>query len=223
MKRKFWGRDHFMKKGAALATSVLMVFSLYACGKEMKEAEEKSLYDQGLDVIGIMGEMTQSDEYVSIVTGNGELQAMIRDIGAGNHDTPQKVYSISVSKDSLSALIGLGSLDEISQEFRGFLDQRMVGSLMSIINARGGAEVLAAVNACAVQKTFVNTDAEEPVIYLYTFADAVPAAVTFTVGEDHSVAANGIFIAYEGFSCDSAEDIKDFFEEMGIEAEVDPI
>lgn len=217
-------RDYYFgKKAAAIVLGAIMVLSLYACGRETKETEEKSLYDQGLDVVRIMWEMTQSDEYVSMVTGNGEIQTMIQDIAAGDYGAPRRAYSISVSKEILFTLAGLDSLDGMSQEFQKFLDQRAVSSLTSLINARGGVEVLAAANACAAQKTFVNREAEENVIYLYTFEDAAPAAVTFTVGEDHSVAANGIFIIYDGFSCDSAEEIKAFFEELGIDAEVNSI
>lgn len=53
-------------------------------------------------------------------------------------------------------------------------------------------------------------------IYLYTYENAFPVAVTFTVGEDGSVSASGIFVLYEEFTCGSAEEIEAFFSDLGV-------
>ena len=77
---------------------------------------------------------------------------------------------------------------------------------MTQINGMSGVENLAASSVCKVGKTFVNENANEDVIYLYTYEEAKPIAVTFTVSEDNAVSATGVFVMYEGFTCDSMED-----------------
>ena len=61
-------------------------------------------------------------------------------------------------------------------------------------------------------KNFRQRNADENVIYLYTFDHAVPIAVTFTVGENKAVSASGVFVMYDLFTCDSADEIKSFFD-----------
>ena len=60
-------------------------------------------------------------------------------------------------------------------------------------------------------------------IYLYTYDNAVPAAVTFSVGEDHTISANGIFVLYDKFADGSADEIKSSFSNIKVEVtEVSP-
>lgn len=59
-------------------------------------------------------------------------------------------------------------------------------------------------------------------IYLYTYDNAKPVAITFTVGEDGSVSASGTFVMYDKFNCGSVEEIKAFFSDLNVEViEVD--
>lgn len=111
----------------------------------------------------------------------------------------------------------LNNLDNASEGLKNFLLQRVLGSLMTQINGMSGVENLAASSVCTVGKTFVNENANEDVIYLYTYEEAKPIAVTFTVGEDNAVSATGVFVMYEGFTCDSMEDIKSFFSDIAVE------
>ncbi|MDE7137081.1 MAG: hypothetical protein K2O29_01290, partial [Ruminococcus sp.] len=60
-------------------------------------------------------------------------------------------------------------------------------------------------------------------IYLYTYDNTAPIAVTFIKGDDNSVSANGTFIMYDEFTCNSADEIKDFFDYITVEVtEVNP-
>ena len=46
--------------------------------------------------------------------------------------------------------------------------------------------------------------------------------LTFTVGEDGAVSANGVFVLYDEFTCDSADEIKAFFNDIAEVTEVQP-
>ena len=94
---------------------------------------------------------------------------------------------------------------------------------MTQINGMSGVENLAASSVCTVSKIFVNENVADDVIYLYTYDDAVPVAVTFTVGEDQAVSANGVFVMYDQFTCGSSDEIKEFFSDISVDVtEVQP-
>lgn len=79
-----------------------------------------------------------------------------------------------------------------------------------------GVENLAASSVCSVGKTFVSENATENMIYIYVYEGAAPVAVTFILGEDHTVSATGTFILYDGFTCGSAEEIQSVFSDIAI-------
>lgn len=195
---------------------LVMVLSLSACSSK-KDGETKSLYARGLEVVALMAEMTQTEAYVDIHTGDSEIKTVIQNIGAGDYSAPKAVYAISITDEDIAAMAELGNLDGASEELKNFLMQRVQASLMTQINAMSGVESLAATSVCAVSKTFVNEDVTENAIYLYTYENATPVAVSFTVGEDHAISASGIFVMYDAFTCGSADEIESFFGDITVE------
>ena len=203
---------------------LVLVISLSACGNNGSNTESKSLYEQGLEIIQIMVEMTRTEGYVDLLTGSNEIKSVIQNIGEGDYTTPKAVYAISADDENyitmFMTMAGLDNLDNVSDKLKSFITQKAIGSLMTQINGMSGVENLAASSVCTVGKTFVNEDADENVIYLYTYENAAPVAVTFIVGEEHAVSANGVFVMYEGFSCGSADEIKSFSFFRGTTVEV---
>lgn len=209
--------------GKVLILVTFAVLWLSGCGKEGKETEELSFYDRGLEIVQMMWELTSSQEYRSVMTDNEELQTMIEDIGSGDYSVPEAVYSISVSREDLEGLAsmtGEETWNSMSEEMKEFMMRRIFASFASQINGIGGATKLAASSICAVEKTFVNETAEEDMIYLYTFQNGIPIAVTFLIGEDHAVNGNGMFVLYDAFPSGSEKEIGEFFAGMGIQADV---
>ena len=190
---------------------LLSMLVLSACGNKEDHTKTKSLYEQGLEVVSLMSEMTRSEEYIELFIGNSDLNSVIQNISAGDYSVPKAVYAIAVTDESLAALAELFGVGNVSEELESYLTDRIFTTLMTQINSRSGVENLAAASACTAQKTFVNERADKNVIYLYTYEDAVPAAVTFIVGEDSSVSASGVFVMYDEFTCGSADEIKSFF------------
>ena len=201
----------------AILVVLVSVLSLSACGNTESSAETKSLYAQGLEIVQLMSEMAQSEEYVDIFTDSSEIKSVVQNINTGDYTTPKAVYAISITDENLAAMAELNSLGNVSKGLKSFLTQRVFGSLMTQINTMSGVENLAISSACTVGKTFVNENTNENIIYLYTYDNAVPIAVTFTVGEDHAISASGVFIMYDEFTCGSAEEIKSFFNYIIVE------
>lgn len=209
---------------AVMLTVSMLTLSLSACGNSVNDTQTKSLYEQGLEVVQLMDEMTQSEDYIDLFTGNSEVKSVVQNISAGDYTAPKAVYAISLTDESDEAMAELYQFcDDGSEEFKSYLTDRIYGSLITQINGRGGTENLAAASACTAGKTFVNEDAAENVIYLYTYENAVPVAVTFIVGEDSAVSASGVFVMYDEFPCDSADEIKSFLDFFKVEVtEVSP-
>ena len=209
-----------MKRSLALLLSAIMLLSLCACGETAStKREEKSLYEHGLDVITVMSEMTQLESYVETYTGNGEIKEIVKSIGEGNYTTPKSVYAITASAEQIAAYAGVDSLSDASDALQKTMENKFIVALISQVNGMAGAMNLAAASVCTSGKTFVSDEISESVIYLYTFEDARPISVTFTCGEDHTVSASGMFMMYDEFTCDSAEEIEAFFGGVGVNVE----
>lgn len=197
--------------------SVALILILSACGNKDSTAEAKSLYARGLEVVQLMSEMTQTEEYVDIHTGSSEIKELVQSIGSGDYSAPKAVYSIFITDENLAAMAELGNLENASENLRTFLAQRVLGSLMTQVNGLSGVEKLAASSVCTAGMTFVDENADKNLIYLYTYEDALPVAVTFVLGEDHTVSASGVFVMYDEFTYGSADEIKSFFSDIVVE------
>lgn len=205
-----------MKKAIAFVLVLVIILGLAACGAAKEMKEPKSRYAHGLDVISMLSEMTRSESFIGIYTANSEIKDIILALGDNSYEQPDAVYAITVPEDILTGMAELSNLEGASEELKNYLMQRVMASLMSQINAMSGVENLAASSVCTVSKTFVSENATENVIYIYVYEDTAPVAVTFTLGEDHTVSATGTFILYDGFTCGSAEEIQTVFSDITV-------
>ena len=205
-----------MKKAIAFVLVLVMILALAACGAAQEAKDSKSLYSHGLDVISMLSEMTRSENFIGIYTANSEIKDIILALGDYSYETPDAVYAITVPEETLMGMAELSNLADASEELKDYLTQRVMASLMSQINAMSGVENLAASSVCTVGKTFVSENATENVIYIYVYDGTAPVAVTFTLGEDHTVTATGTFIFYDGFTCESAEEIQNVFSDISV-------
>ena len=208
------------KKLICTLVALAMTISLGACGgtgASGSNTSDKSLYEQGLGVISLMAEAAQAEEYVGAYTGNPEIMEIIQNVGAGDYTTPKAVYSLSVSDEVLLSMLGQENLNGISAELKDNLLSRSFGSLITQINGYAGVNNLAASSVLTLGKSFVDSTLAEDVIYIYIFENALPVAVSFTVGENGSVSAGGNFIMYEEFTCGSVAEVQEFFSEFGAE------
>ncbi|MDE5583933.1 MAG: hypothetical protein K2J08_09535 [Ruminococcus sp.] len=214
-----------MKKAirTAIATiSLVSVLGLSACGNSKSNTETKSLYVQGLEVVQLMTEITQTEEYINAVAPDN-IKSIIQELADKDYSTPKAVYSVSASDKELAKIAELSGFDDIPNSLKPFILSKLYGALITRLNSLGGVDDIAVASLCTVGKTFVNENADGNVIYLYTYDNAVPVAVTFITGDDNSVSANGTFVMYDEFTCNSADEIKDFFNYIKVEAtEVKP-
>lgn len=210
-----------MKKCLSVLLTLIMLVSVSACGNGSK-GSGKTLYEQGLDVASLMVEATRTEKYVEIYSSSSELGKMIKEIGEGDYETLEAVYAITIDDEKFRGILEVDNYNEISERLQAALRNRMFGSLITQINGMGGTEELAVSSICTHGKTFVDDSITDNTIYLYVYEDALPIAVTFTVGEDGAVSASGTFIMYDGFSCGSVEEVEESFRAFNVEvSEID--
>ena len=212
-----------MKTSTGITTTALLsVLVLSACGNNKLNTETKSLYAQGLEVVRLMTEITKSEEYIDAIAPD-DTKSAIQELAGGDYSAPKAVYSIQISDKELEKFAEMNGLGNTPDSLKSFIFTQTYCSLINQINAKGGVEDIAVAGICTAEKTFVNENADTKNIYLYTYDNTAPIAVTFIKGDDNSVSANGYFVMYEEFTCDSANEIEEFFDYITVEVtEVNP-
>ena len=175
---------------------------------------------RGMQIVAMLEEIAESDEYLSIYSADPELLSIIASFAEGDRSDPKTIYRLTLSEESVKSLCGTDVLTSLSPRLQDFLEGRVQASIVNIANARGGSTVLAATSICTAGITFVSDEITDDTIYLYTFENAVPVAVAFTVGEGNTVTASGTFLAAEDLNTDSPETVREFFSEMDLTVEV---
>lgn len=204
-----------MKK---LLTAVLASVLLTSCG--VTESELPSLEVRGMQIVSMLEEIAESEEYLSIYSADPELLDIIDTFAEGDHSDPKTIYRLTLSEETVKSLCGTDVLTSLSPKLQDFLEGRVQASIINIANARGGSTALAATSICTVGRTFASDEITADTIYLYTFENAVPVAVSFIVGEGNTVSASGTFLIAEELNTGSPESIKEFFSEIDLSVEV---
>ena len=186
---------------------VLMLLVLSGCGK----TAEKSLYDRGLEVVDLMAQAVRSEEYISALSASDALTEKIQEIAEGDYETPAAVYEITFPESSAAEFLDLAAVEGLPASLSDVLNHRLMAAVTSQINAMAGVESLAVSSLCTIGKTFVSSETTKDTIYLYTYESGFPVSVTFTVGEDHTVSASGVFQLYEDLPTGSPEELEAFF------------
>lgn len=202
-----------MKQPFKTGSVLFLAFALLLSGacinpKEQKE-KEVSLYERGLEIISLMKEMAGNDEFTSLFTVDTEVRSILQEAGQGDFSQPATVYRIRFPKAGLLAFLldsAEADLKELSPSLQKSLEAKALSSVFNQITARfGGNNALAASSICVAERVFVYEEMEENEIYLYTYENAVPAAVIFLKGENGAVSAAGSFVFYDSSKADTFE------------------
>ena len=200
------------KKGLCVILLLTLIFVLSGCG------EKKRLVDHGMDVVKLIEEAINSEEYVMIYSASEQIARVIDGVAEGDFSEPEAVYSITIDEDDLLEMADV-DLDDVSESLQKVMKSKMAGALSNMINARAGADSLAASSIISMGKTFVYGDKIENQIYLYTFEDAKPIMVSFVAGEDGAVNASGTIILTDDFEVDSADELEDILSDYDADVE----
>lgn len=217
----------YAKRIGCLILALGMMLSVTACsgagesrGKE--EKSEKSLYEQGLEVVELMGKMARSTDYLSLMGGSrAEVIELLRNAGRGSSSEPEAVYCVTMSSFAVRKLLEeeAGESVKISSTLREEMEKRAMSSIASRINAEAGQMALMSASICTAGKLFVDHEVTENMMYIYVYEDSFPAAVAFIPGEDGAVSATGVFILNEDFAEDPETYLDEYADEIDIKVE----
>lgn len=176
-----------------------------------------ALYQEGLSTVSVMEEMAENEDWVTLFSSNQNLASILSAVGDGDYSRPKAVYQIRLSDETVSHLTRNADLEAFSDTLQAYLRATVQSSIAAQINAKGGADALAAASACTASRIFFCDDLHENLLYLYTYENAAPAMISFLVGEDRAVSATGLFILYDGFPTGSAAEIQQFLSSLNVE------
>lgn len=205
----------------ALLFALLLILFCCSCGKA--EASQKTLRQQGMDLVNLMAQMAASEEYGTIIgADNSSFERLLQGIKAGEYTSPTAVYELTPpSMQQFLSIIGDNTaLDGLPDTLKNMLNSRTASLLANQFNAQVGSDALALSSLYAAEKTFVSNELETDLIYLYFFDSGYPITVTFRGGEDHTVKATGNFVLTKDLDASSIDQIKQALALFGLGCEI---
>ncbi len=196
-----------MKKLIAAILSIVLLTALPSCAS--KKGHTKSLYDHGMELVGIMAEMATNEDYIKAYSMPDDILASLGSISPEHYQEPTAVYEIRVNQKYIYQYMDLDgwSYMGFSEGMQKVFSNRALHSFATQINAQAGSSHVAAASICTASKSFVSSGLAEGVLYLYTYGMLPPVLVSFTPGEDGAVEANSVFILTSQFRPQSREDV----------------
>jgi len=201
------------------ALSVLLLAGIMALWSAAG-AESPDYAGIGLEAAGILSEMVQSSDYLSLFMVNEKATELLdTKFNTGDYDAPTAVYRLQPADPrewfrTLLPEAELEQLDSLSPVLQEQVYARMKGlTLMSNrINAEKGAEVLALTSTLQVLLNKPGLECEEQEYYLFIFEKGVPVLITY--GWHQAV---GSFLVLEKSETESAEALQGALEFYGVE------
>lgn len=191
-----------------LLTTFVLLAVLCSCGSQ--GGRGKSLREHGLDVVSLMEEMVKNDDYGKLFLSSDDLEAIRKKIAGGDYTSPENVYEISIPsfQEVFSYLGEADAIASLPDSLKKYLDSKSSSTLLNQLNAQEGVAPLAVASVYAAGKTFAAGKQKEDTVYLYTFRDGYPIAVSFTSGEDGTMTASGLFLINEAYHGASPEQLE---------------
>ena len=199
----------YRKLFAVLLACVLLLTLFTSCS-----GKSKSLTECGEDVISLMVEMLESEEYKSLYNFTSAYDDQVNRLREGNYSKSIAVYELLISEEEL--LDKTIDKDGLSKELHEYICSSAYVSFASRINQISGVEAMAISTIFTAQKSYANKDIDTSRIYLFVFENGCPIAVTFVLDGNDLLRAVGRFIVNDKFITEDENSIKESCEAFGI-------
>lgn len=172
------------------------------------------LKDCGEDVISMMIEMIESDEYNELYDFPDTYGEEISKLRECDYSTRPEIYELTVPVDQLME----NSFDEedFSEDLYQYVCSSALISFSTRVNQASGINAIAVSSMFSAQKSFASKKIDESTIYLYVFEDAYPIAVTFIADGEDAFRGVGYFILNDEFDTDDEDSIRKSCKDLGI-------
>ncbi len=185
-----------MKRIITALSAVLICGAMCGCGAQSSTQQtERSVYSHGQELCGLIGDIAESDEYLSLYRFDG-LEEYREQITAADYKnkTPE-VYELCITSEMTEYMLQGVTTDGMSVELKRMTDDRIFGSLPNLINASFGSEKLAMASIFAAEKSFVSSEITENTVHFCVFdKDSYPIMIAYTDGDSGAVSAGASLI-----------------------------
>lgn len=183
-------------------------FLLQSCGNS---SVEDKLINEGLELAELMHEKASNKSYISLLGSSPELESRILEFSKGDVSAPKEVYKITGNLSKFAEILMDISESEKSfhsKKLKNDFEKKMMSMVPTMLNIRNiDSTSVAAISLLSADSAFVCKGLEKNCIYIFTYDEAYPVAVSFRVEKDNSVYANSNFI----YDSDFPSSIKDYF------------
>ena len=201
--------------GILILSALLFCFAANA----FCEAMEPDYYRIGLKVTGTMGEIIDSETFLSLFTSSDTFSKERDELNTHDYDSPVAVYALRCDPDTLLEKLMLSDPDSgemynslspaLQDQIRGRIS---IQTLVSMTNARAGAEYIALASIATASIRDDSLTGDEAPSYLYVFGKGAPVLVSFG---HHN--ASGMFLLIPEESRKTPEDIASYLALPGVE------
>lgn len=206
-----------------LSLACLMVFAKPRAKEE--SPKEKTLMEQGLSLIDLMLEKASCDAYIEMFLSDSfNVKENAKKIKDGDYSKPTAVYRLV--KDSSSSVIQFMAdmvdydLSVLTPRIREEMEGQVFLSFASLWNSRNGVNDMALTSMLASGSIFDSDELKEDCIYIYTYKDAYPVAVSFKRGEGKACSAAALFIMDKDFPNSLIQMFEEFNKEFNMEMKI---
>lgn len=205
------------KKGGVVMKKIftlILAFMILATTLISCAPKGRSVEDCCADVVSLMKEMVDSEEYLKMYNVITEYDDTITQLKSGNYASPDAIYELDVSESEL--LSDEIDAEKLSDELNRYVHSASYVSLASRVNQTAGVDSLSVSSVFTAQKTCVCESVKENTSFLYVYEDGCAILLTVQPGESGSVRICGQFIIHDNFHTDDATQIENSFAEAGI-------
>lgn len=182
------GMKESMNVNMKKTISILLLAALLFCaaGNASGEAAKPDYYNAGLEVTALMGEIIDSEAYLSLLVHPETFSKIREEANTHDYGSPVAVYAVKGDPEALLKEMLLSdpesgeTFNSLSPALQDQLLQRIsVQTLCSVFNSRAGADYTAFSSLATVFLREDSLNAEEPCSYLYIFGKGLPILVSF--------------------------------------------
>ncbi len=200
-----------------LMVGLILILVLCAGCSSSKE-ESISLYQRGLDLIAEIDYLAEHKEIVEIFYSDEEMGKLCKKIGSYDYSKPKAVYEIKNILESTVNYFEEDAKVTLSNEARSIIEEKLVFSFPSMINAQNGIKTLPVASVLTKENAFKNDMIGNIKTYLYTFDESEYKFIVTFINKGNGVVSAGanIIINDKMNKLDNLEDFKDYLYKAGL-------
>jgi len=192
--------------------AVMLLVTLASCNRNAA-----SLVEYGENVVSLMSEMLESENYISLYNLPASCDETLSDLREGDYSKAIAVYDLSIPESELLESFDANvDKESFPEELYKYVCSSAYTSFATRVNQKSGVEAVATSAAFSARKSFLNKEMNENRMYLYVFENGRPVLVTFTPGENGSFVAAGCFLISDALVTDNERSIAESCKTLGI-------